>query len=311
MGRAESGGRFRYGGPWFRAASLPIEGATSSGRLASLTAGALRRPTRLVALLVLVLRTQSELVLLSESLAGQALHAFFDARALGVFPRHRLCRGVLLLPEDHSDYLRGRRRQALRTNLRRAVSAGISCEVVSDRSRVLDEILEVDRQKNSVHDTDVESWRAALARPEFTLMVARNKRGDPLAFAGVVIDEAACVISVTAAISHEARWALHDYLVQILIAQRVRYLIASGGGPFGALGYSANVQQYQHLLGYELRHLSAVAPHAVLRGRRSFPMKVGRVTSPMRQPTASAVPVPASSSVCSRSGIERLSGPLS
>src|SRR5215469_4548717 len=94
--------RFRYGGPVFWAASLPLAGATSSQKLASFVAGTIRRPTRLVVLLVLVLRTRSERVLLSGSLAGQTLHAFFNARALGVFPRHRLCRGVLVLPEDHS-----------------------------------------------------------------------------------------------------------------------------------------------------------------------------------------------------------------
>jgi hypothetical protein len=282
--------RFRYGGPWFWTASLPLEGTTTPQKLASLTAATVRQPARLVALLVLVLRTRSELVLLSGTLAGQTLHAFFNARALGVFPRNRLCRGVLLLPEDHSEYLRGRHRQALRTNLRRAASAGISCEVVSDRSRVLDEIRQIDRQKSLENDTDVKSWEAALAMPEFTVMVARDECGDPLAFAGVVIDEEVCLISVTGAISHEARWALHDYLVQILIAQRVRYLIASGGGPFGALGYSANVQQYQHLLGYELRHVSAIAPRRLWRCRRSLPRFSEVVTSPTPQPAGSTAP---------------------
>ena len=33
------------------------------------------------------------------------------------------------------------------------------------------------------------------------------------------------------------------------------YLLADGGGPFGALGFATSVQHYQHLLGYELRHL--------------------------------------------------------
>lgn len=268
---AESDGHFRYGGRWFWAASLPLAGATSSERLASLAAAALRRPARLAALLVLVLRTRSERVLLSGSLAGQSLHAFFNARAVGVFPRNRLCRGVLVLPENHSDYLRGRRRQALRTNLRRAVSAGIICEVVSDRSGVLDEILEIDRRASFARDTDVKSWRMALAMPEFSVMVARNERGDPLAFAGVVIDEVVCLIVVTGALEHEARWALHDHLVQTLIARRVKYLMASGGGPFGALGYSANVQRFQHLLGYELRHVSAVAPRRFRQGSRSLP----------------------------------------
>jgi hypothetical protein len=182
---------------------------------------------------------------------------------------------VLLLPDDHSDYLRGRRRQALRTNLTRAASAGISCAVVKDHSSVLDEIFEMDRQRTASPEVDVESWRAALTGPEVTVLVARNELGNPLAYSGVVIDEVVCLMAHAGAISHEARWALHDYLVQILIARGVRYLIASDGGLFGALGYPANVQQYQHLLGYELRHVSAIAPHALRPGTRWFPERLG------------------------------------
>jgi hypothetical protein len=145
------------------------------------------------------------------------------------------------------------------------MSAGIRCEVVKDPSHALGEIFGIVRQRPG----DIESWRAALTRPELTVLVARNEQGNPLACAGVVIDDVVCLIDVASAISHEARWALHDYLVQILIGQGVRYLIASGGGPFGALGYAVNVQQYQHLLGYELRHLSVAAPRTARRGRRS------------------------------------------
>jgi hypothetical protein len=32
-------------------------------------------------------------------------------------------------------------------------------------------------------------------------------------------------------------------------------LLAGGEGPFGALSYACSVQRYQHLLGYELRHV--------------------------------------------------------
>ncbi len=74
--------------------------------------------------------------------------------------------------------------------------------------------------------------------------------------AGVVIDDKVCLIEGARAICHEARWALHDHLVRILIARGVKYLLAEGGGPFGALGFETNVQHYQHLLGYELRHVS-------------------------------------------------------
>jgi hypothetical protein len=112
-------------------------------------------------------------------------------------------------------------------------------------------------------------WRAWLAPPHVTLMVARDKRGRPEALTGVVIDDSVCLIVLAVAISHEARWSLHDHLVRTLIARRVRYLVSEGGGPFGALGFTANVQHYQHLLGYELRHLIPLRGDAMTwRGRR-------------------------------------------
>lgn len=99
------------------------------------------------------------------------------------------------------------------------------------------------------------AWPALFARPEMTLLVARDKPGRPLAVAAAVIDDAVCLIEVAVASSHEARWALHDHLVRILIARGVRYLLAEGNGPFGALGFAPDVHHYQHLLGYQLRHL--------------------------------------------------------
>jgi len=43
---------------------------------------------------------------------------------------------------------------------------------------------------------------------------------------------------------------------------------ASGGGPFGALGFAASVQHYQRLLGYELRHVITSPAPPIMRRRR-------------------------------------------
>jgi hypothetical protein len=111
-------------------------------------------------------------------------------------------------------------------------------------------------------------YRALFVRPETTVIVARDEHGRALAFVAVVVDDTVCLIRLALSTSHEARWALHDHLVRVLIARRVRYLLAVGDGPFGALGYPANVQHYQHLLGYELRHLLPVPPGELTRKRR-------------------------------------------
>jgi hypothetical protein len=261
----ESERRIRYGSASFSTAcGLPLEGGlTRPWLLARFIAAAVRRPRRLVALIALLLQTPREYVVLSGSCTGQALEQYLNQRRLGI-PKNRLCRGVLLLPADHADYLRGRRRHALRTNLRRAANAGIRCEVMSDSRRAGGEVSAVvRRQADHLPEAELDAWteyfRARVERPEMTVTVARAQDGAALGVLAATIDDSVCAIGFAVATCHEARWALHDHLVRILIARRVRYLLAADEGPFGALGYSTNVQHYQHLLGYELRHVIPVA----------------------------------------------------
>jgi hypothetical protein len=263
-----------YGGPWFSAASgLPLgETVTRPRPLARLIVAAARRPQRLIALIALLLRTPREYVTLSGTSAGQALDRYFNQRRFGI-PKNRLCRGVLLLPEDHADYLRGRRRHALRTNLRRAATAGIRCEGLSDPRRASDEVSVVlRRQWDRLPEPELRRWmshfRALVARPEMTVMVARDQDGGASAVLAATIDDSVCAIGFAMATCHEARWALHDHLVRILIARRVRYLLTADEGLFGALGYPTNVQHYQRLLGYEVRHLIPARSRTATRRRR-------------------------------------------
>lgn len=285
-------GRIRYGGAWASSASmLPLRRAPASILLASL-----RRPWRVAKLLVLLLRTPREYVVLSGSSAGQALDAYFNQRSRGAIPSTRFCQGVLLLPRDHADYLRGRRRQALRTNLRRAAAAGIWCEVVSDPGRALDDIYQVLRhQWASLPDAQLQGLlddlRAAVVLSEVTIAVARDEHGRPLAMVAAVIDETVCLIKHAVAVTHEARWALHNHLVRVLIARQVRYLLADGGGPFGALGFAANVRHYQHLLGYELRHVILAGRRRTTRRRRLLAsLAVVTATVAVTVPRAAASP---------------------
>ena len=259
-------------------------------RLASLFAAALLRPRQAVALIALLLRTRKVRVVVSTSPAGQALRVYFDERALGLFPCNRLCRAVLVLPENHSEYLRGRRRQALRTNLRKAEALGIGCETISNPSDALDEITEIETYRR-VRPAWAQLplppyWRTVLDGPEITLLIARDRLGHPLAAMAAVIDDAICVVRVAVASSHEARWALHDYLVRVLIGRGVSYLLVDGGGPFGALGFDANVQHYQRLLGYELRHVKPRVSRELAPTRAACPDRHGTTESGSPQRSA-------------------------
>jgi hypothetical protein len=263
---------------------------------------AVRRPRRLAALIALLMRTPRAYVNLSGSSTGQALDRYFNQRRLGIL-KNRLCRGVLLLPGDHADYLRGRRRHALRNNLRRAATAGIRCEVMSDSGRAGDEISGLLRQQwghlpEAELDARTNHFRALVARPEMTVMVARDQCGGASALLAATIDDSVCAIGFAMATCHEARWALHDHLVRILIGRRVRYLFAKDEGPFGALGYPRSVQHYQHLLGYELRHVIPIPAYRAARRRRRLALaavtaSVALVAPPVAQ-SATARKPPAS-----------------
>lgn len=254
--------RLRYAGPWFSAASgLPLEGRLGSPRrLTRLLLAAAARPWRAIALIGLLLRSPKVDVVLSESAAGQLVREHLNERSLGVFPRNRLCRGVLILPQQGSDYLRGRRRRAARTNLRRAAAAGIRCETVgcpSDALRAARQIVRRRQVPTAAEDlaTLTCAWQMLFDQPEVTLLIARDRASCPLAVAAVVIDDEVCLIHAAVARSHDARWALHHHLVLTLIARRVKYLLTTDGGPFGALGFPPEVQHFQHLHGYDLCHI--------------------------------------------------------
>jgi hypothetical protein len=243
------------------ASALPLGERMRRGRrMAALMPAAILRPRRLLALVVLLIRTRREHVFVSGTPRGQAIRTYLNSRSLWLFPQNRFCRGVLLLPAHHADYVRGRHRQALRTNVRKAAAAGIRCETLVDSARALRDASEIlSRRRTPLTDQEAriltEIWPTVFARSEVTVLIARDACERPLAITAAVVDEVVCLIRIAVASNHEARWLLHDHLVRYLIGRGVRYLVVEGGGPFGSVGFAYNVRHYQRLLGYELRHV--------------------------------------------------------
>jgi hypothetical protein len=144
---------------------------------------------------------------------------------------------------------------------------------MSDSGRASDDVSVVVRRRwDHLSEAELSAWidhfRARVARPEMTVMVARDQDGGALAVLAAAVDDSVCAIGFAVATRHEARWALHDHLVRILIDRGVRCLLAADEGLFGALGYPTAVQQYQHLLGYELRHVIPSSPRPPARRLR-------------------------------------------
>lgn len=269
----------RYGGSWFHAASaLPIDGGFSSlGRFLRLLLATVTHPWRPIAIILVLLRTPTLHFGLSEAPSGRLLRDYFNERRLGVLPKKRLCRGVLILPRVPADYVGGRRRQAVRTNVRRAQTAGIRCASVASPADFVRAALHVVHERQdpvAAHDPAtlsrdmVPHWQLIMRGSEATLLAAHDSAGRPLAVAAVLMDDQVAVLRLAMASSHEARWALHHHLVLALIACGVTYLVADGGGAFGALGLTAEVQYYQRLQGYAVYHIGRPRAMPALRGCR-------------------------------------------
>lgn len=190
---------------------------------------ALRRTPRAVATTARLARSLPTVaVQLSARPSGQELRSWFPQGPL--LPLHRAPVAVLAIPAD-GNCLSGGRRQALRTNSRRATEAGIACAVVSDaaeRQRCLRHVTH--GRGDSGHRLLSRRIRPGLAT-RFT--VAYSADGDPVAFCETVIDDAvaglgAALTNRSQPLSQHARYLLHGHTVSELAHVGVSYLVVGG-----------------------------------------------------------------------------------
>jgi hypothetical protein len=184
---------------------------------------------------------------LSDSPSGRAIRAHLTQRRFGVIPTYRIAQGVLPIPGSLDEYLRGRSRQAVRTNIGHARALGIRCVPLSDVSQR--------RAYAALVDPDLtDPWKREqlLTRPEACCWIALDAGERPVGLAVVSIDvEAAILWSLT---GHEspARWLLHTHVVDTLATAGVRHLVVNARmAPLLPPG----IQYFQRLLGYRVVHV--------------------------------------------------------
>lgn len=181
----------------------------------------------------------------SDNPSGKLLAEHLSLRRWGL-PRFRLAQGVLQLPTDFSTYLRGRRRQALRTNMRRARERGIQCSeaVVPTAMRA-----ELKRTRN----TPTERWRAF------------DRDGNVVGEALLTVDQECALLHGMGCREQDVRWLLHTAIVERLCGSGCRLLLTnSHDAPLLPPGQ----QHFQHLLGYSVARLRPRAPRVASTTRR-------------------------------------------
>jgi hypothetical protein len=176
-------------------------------------------------------------VQLTASPAGRMIGEHLTIRERGRW-RYRSAQAVLTLPADFAQYLRGRHRQAVRTNVGHARRAGLT-----------------------VTRTEVEGWepglddsRRGLLSPgpvEWWHVRGPDDQGPPLAEAIVTVDDDVALLHGLGSSAKHARWLLHTEIVECLCGSCGLLLVNSDDAYLLASGH----RHFQRLLGYEIARL--------------------------------------------------------
>jgi hypothetical protein len=191
-------------------------------------------------------------VRLTPSPVGQMIGQHFairDDRRL----RYRDAQGVLRLPTDFSEYLRGRHRQAVRTNVGHARRDGLRADVefVPDWEPGTG-----DSRLAFITPGPVERWNLLTAE------------GAIVAQAILSVDEEVALLQGLMSLVPHGRWLLHTTMVERLCGSAEVLLINCDDAYLMPPG----VQYFQRLLGYDIARLQLHRPRP---SRRETALAVG------------------------------------
>jgi hypothetical protein len=181
------------------------------------------------------LRLPDAKVPLTRSPAGLMIAGHLSIRAKGR-RRYRAAQGVLPLPADFSEYMRGRHRQAVRTNVGHARRAGMAV-----RSEVIDEWVpgNDDSRRPFFEPGPVERW------------IVLDADGVLVADAILSVDAEVALLHGLVSATSQARWLLHTAIVERLCG-RCGILLINGQE---AYELADGARYFQRLLGYEIANL--------------------------------------------------------
>jgi hypothetical protein len=179
-------------------------------------------------------------VRLTSSPAGQMIAEHLAIRERGRF-RYRTAQGVLPLPADFARYLRGRHRQALRTNLGHARRAGLTVTrtVIEDWEPGLD-----DTRRGLLTPGPIEWW---CVRGE-------DAEAPPVAEAIVTVDDHVALLHGLGSSGRYARWLVHTAIVEHLCGRCDVLLVNCDDAYLLGAGH----RYFQRLLGYEIARLEVL-----------------------------------------------------
>ena len=245
--RPERPGLLRLDGETYRhAARLPEQAAHASGRAERWWFAVTHLD--LVPDYVRLLRSLSTVPLAPGSTpAGRRLAALFAGESW----RRSAAHAVLELPTVPDDYLRGRARQAVRTELRKAAADGlVAGPLHADVAGVLARYA-----RERAPDQDLAVWHAEVGQAGARWWCVRDAAGDVVGVACALVDGPQAVLRLVSAtddraVSASARVALHTALATDLAGDGVRLLVLRD-----ALHAVPGLQYHAARLGYVPRRV--------------------------------------------------------
>jgi hypothetical protein len=242
-----------------RASGFLYAAGDAGGRRA-LVLQLLRNPREVLGVALVIRRLPTVPVRLSDSHNGRSLRERFGRRLLGL---RVACLGqaVLRMPPTFADYLSGRSRRAVRTNLSKARAVGLLVKPLpedADQKRLTEEV----ESRRPPREWWIALGTRGIRDPELRWFGVFDTVGHVLGVAAVCVDVEWAHLQLLTCVTDDdrafaARYLLHTHLVEELIASGVRYLNSDSG-----LRVAPGVRYLQHVLGYEVMNLR-------LRGRTS------------------------------------------
>jgi len=242
--------RLTYGTEAFEQVSDFARGfGEGAGRTRDALAFLAQNPGQVGRTVVSILRLPWVDIQLSDSEQGRSLRSHLVATDSRV-PTGRFAQAVLATDLSDDLYLSGRRKQALRTNLRRCLDAGITCREVR-------EVGELSALRNEIlSHSDAADWFIDWDGLVRAVLVARHADGELLAIANAAVDGRWAWLAQLRTVSERAgagiaRYALHVHMYRSLRDAGVQWLWAGN-----ALNLWPGLQYFQYLLGFEIYNLA-------------------------------------------------------
>jgi hypothetical protein len=237
----------RYSSPAFAVASRLVQAAAAAPSMRAAATVVAADPRAALEAARLITRLPTVEVQLTSRPEGRAIRSVLDRRRLGV-PTGRLARAVLAVPPTEDDYLRGRHRQAMRTNVRHAHEHGITYRSVDrfDERFALARAVVGNRTSDEVATV---SWLHRILRSgEFLVTEAAD--GAPLVFVSLAVDVRCAYLRAFMTVRGReeatlARYALNLYAVSHLGKAGVTHLLGDC-----AFKVPPGIQHFQHLSGF-------------------------------------------------------------